>query len=122
MNIKVIQTNEDHKVALERLMTLANASPGSAEYDECQLLALEDYESRSFPMGMPTPLGAIEFAMDQRQLGQAEMVPFLGDIDTVRAVLDGRQALTLEMIRKLCTGLQIPDEILIQDVPVKVAA
>jgi len=50
MNIKVIKTKKDYKIALEHLNVLMDAKKDTPEFDELELLALviEDYEKKNF--------------------------------------------------------------------------
>ena len=116
--IKVIKTGQDHADAMDRLMQLMDADPkeGSAEENELEVLAIliEQYESEHFPMDKPDPVDAIKFRMEQQGLTQKDMKPYFGSASKVSEVLNGKRALSLAMIRKLHSGLEIPAEVLIQ--------
>lgn len=116
MKAKIIKTEAEYDEALKRLEVLMDAEPGSPEEDELQLVGLlvEHYEQEHYPIGMPTPLGAIEFFMDQKGLTNADMVQYLGSPSKVSEVLSGKRALSKTMIRKLVEGLGIPAEILLE--------
>jgi len=100
----------------ERIEELMDAAAGTPEEDELDLLSLlvEHYEQEHYPIGPPTPLGAIEFFMDQKGLANADMVQYLGSPSKVSEVLSGKRALSKTMIRKLVEGLGIPAEILLE--------
>ena len=61
----------------------------------------------------PDPLSAIEFRMDQLGLTRKDLEPLLGSRGRVSEVLNGRRALSLQMIRRLNRELGIPLESLV---------
>jgi len=116
MKAKIIKTEAEYDEALKRLEVLMDAKPGSPEEEELELVGLlvEHYEQEHYPIGPPTPLGAIEFMMDQNNLTHADMVKYLGSPSKVSEVLSGKRSLSKTMIRKLVEGLGIPAEILLE--------
>jgi len=115
---RVLHTDTDHREALtelDRLMDI-DPEPGTPEADELQLLALviEDYEKERFPIGLPDPIEAIRFCMDQQGLSQQDLVPYFGSKRRVSDALSGKRALTLSMVRALHDGLGIPADVLLQ--------
>lgn len=124
-HLKLITTPEEHTAALARVMELMDAdpAPGSKESDELDVLALliERFEKEQFPIDLPDPVEAIKFRMEQQDLRQKDLVPFIGSAPKVSEVLKGQRQLSLNMIRKLHEGLGIPYEVLIQD-PVYIEA
>lgn len=117
--MKLIKSNSDHQAALARLDELfdLDPAPGTAESDEIEVLALliETYEKEVFPIDLPGPVEAIKFRMDQQELAQKDLVPYIGSKSKVSEVLNGKRALSLNMIRNLNQGLGIPYEVLIQE-------
>ena len=116
--IRTIKNDADLKKALARADALWDAKAGTAEADELDVLAIliERYEDEAYPFGMPTPIEAIKFRMEQQGLAQKDLIPFLGSSGRVSEVLSGKRDLTLPMIRALVDGLGIPAEVLIQRV------
>src|SRR5205085_3497315 len=53
--------------------------------------------------------------MEQQDLQQKDLIPFLGSKSKVSEVLAGKRPLTLSMIRALHRGLGIPAESLLRD-------
>jgi HTH-type transcriptional regulator / antitoxin HigA len=118
MKPKVIKTEADYDEATGRLEVLMDIEePDHDELDEMELLAvlIERYEKEVFPIGMPTPIEAIRFRMDQQGLKQSDLVPYFGSKGKVSEVLSGKRPLSLQMIRKLHEGLEIPAEVLLQE-------
>lgn len=117
MKIKPIRNEVDYQKALERLEVIFDAKRGTEEGDELEILAMviDSYENENFPMDMPDPISAINFRMEQMGLKQKDLVKMIGFKSRVSEIMNKKRKLTLEMIRKLNAGLNIPTEILIQD-------
>lgn len=115
--IRPVRTEADHEAALARIEELMDARPGTSEGDELDVLAtlVERYEERQFPIGMPDPVQAILFRMEQAGLSRRDLEPLLGGRAKVSEVLSGKRPLTLTMIRALTTRLGIPAEVLLQE-------
>ncbi|MFC2156520.1 transcriptional regulator [Acidobacteriota bacterium] len=114
---KVIKTVEDHKKALRRVDELMDALPNTEEGDELELLVtlIEIYEKDQFPIDLPDPIEALKFRMEQLNLNQQALVPYIGSKSKVSEVLNGKRPLTLSMMRALHKGLGIPAEVLLQE-------
>ena len=115
---QIIHTDAEHHEALAALDRLLEIDPesGTPEADELQLLALviETYEKARWPIGLPDPVGAIRFCMDQQGLTRRDLEPYIGSRARVSEVLSGKRALSMRMIRALHAGLDIPLEVLVQ--------
>ncbi len=117
MYLKPIKTSEDYEKAMSRLEEIFDSQKGTAQGDELEILAMiiDNYESEKFPIDFPDPISAIHFRMEQMGMKQKDLVDMIGFKSRVSEVLNRKRKLTLNMIRKLNTQLQIPTEILIQD-------
>lgn len=117
MKIKPIRNDADYQKALERLEVIFDAKRETEEGDELEILSIiiDNYESENFPIEMPDPISAINFRMEQMGLKQKDLVDMIGFKSRVSEIMNKKRKLTLEMIRKLNTNLNIPTEILIQD-------
>ena len=117
MTPKLIKTEADHDEALARIEEIFDAKPGSLEGDELELLVtlVEMYEEKAFPIGLPDPVEAIKFRMEQEGLKAKDLVPYIGSAPKVSEVLAGKRSLSLTMIRNLVDGLEIPAEVLLQE-------
>ncbi len=117
---KVIKTEEEYDEALEKLDELMDIDPDpdSEKGLELELLSklIGDYEEISYPMDLPDPVEAIKFCMEQQNLKQKDLVPYIGSKSKVSEVLSGKRGLSLNMIRKLSEALWIPAKILIAEV------
>jgi len=117
MNIRPIRNEADYKKALERLEVIFDSKKGTEEGDELEILAIviDNYENENFPIGMPDPISAINFRMEQMGLKQKDLVKMIGFKSRVSEIMNRKRKLTLDMIRKLNADLNIPTEVLIQD-------
>lgn len=113
---KVIHTKEEYLLALSELEGLMDAQSGTPEGEALELLSLllEDYEKKQFPTGLPDPIAAIEFRLDQMKLPESELVHLFGTKEEMQEIMERKRKLTLPLIRSLHAQLSIPSEILIQ--------
>lgn len=119
MNMKVIKNEADYQAALKRLENLIKLYPkqGSAEMDQLEVLSvlIGEYEKQRYPFDLPDAISAIKFVMDQRDLHQADLEPYIGSKGRVSEVLSGKRKLSKKMIRALHDGLNIPLDILLKE-------
>lgn len=117
--VRVIKTQRDYDAAIARLSALMDEefASGSNAEAELELLALviESYERSKIAPVCPDPIEAILFRMDQQQLSKKDLVPYIGSLSKASEVISRKRPLSLSMIRKLHTGLNIPAEVLIGD-------
>ena len=117
--ITLIHNEEEYRAALEELdrLLLQDPEPGSPEDERIQLLVLliEHYESARSTIGLPNPIEAIKFRMEQQGLRPVDLTPYIGSRGRVSEILSGKRTLTLPMIRRLHKGLGIPAEVLLQE-------
>lgn len=115
MNIKPIRNDDDLTTTFKRLEHIFQAEAGSPEFDEMEVLVtlIENYENKHYPMQHADPVAAIMFQMEQLNLQQKDLEPYLGVASKVSEVLNKKRNLSLTMIKKLHHGLNIPYESLI---------
>jgi len=116
MEIKPIKTEKDYNQALERLETIFDAKAGSTEGDELEVLGIliDQYENDHFPIGLPDPIEAIKFRMEQMGYNQTDLANIVGLKSRASEILNKKRKLSLEMIRQLHDRLNIPTDVLIQ--------
>jgi len=117
MNIKPIKSNADYQKALKRLEVIFDAMVGTQESDEADLLGLmiDDYEKKNYPIETPDPIEAIKIRMEEMQLKQIDLINEIGGKSRVSEILNRKRKLTVEMIRKLTTRLNLSPGLLIND-------
>ncbi len=113
MKPKIIKTEAEYQATLARIETIFDAKPGTAKGEELELLLLlvETYEAKAYPIDPPDPISALRFRMEQDGLKPKDLIPYIGSKSKVSEVLSGRRSLSLTMIRKLVSGLQLPAEV-----------
>ena len=116
MEIKPIKSDKDYNQALERLEKIFDAKKGSPEGDELEVLGIlvDQYENEHFPIGLPDPIEAIKFRMEQMGYNQNDLAKIVGLKSRASEILNKKRKLSLEMIRQLHDRLNIPTEVLIQ--------
>jgi len=119
MDIHPIRTEADYEAALAEIERLFDAAPHTPEGDRLEVLAtlIEAYEEQHYSIPAPDPIEAIIYHMESRGLCRRDLEPYLGSRARVAEVLNRKRPLSLEMIRRLHTGLGLGAEILIQSYP-----
>jgi HTH-type transcriptional regulator / antitoxin HigA len=116
MTIKPIKTKKDYEQALARLEVIFDAKKNNSAGDELEILSIliDKYEQEHFPIGLPDPIEAIKFRMEQMGYSQSDLAEVVGLQSRASEILSKKRKLSLEMIRKLHEKLNIPTEVLIQ--------
>ena len=116
MTLKPIKTKKDYAQAMERLEVLFDAKKGTPEGDELEVLSIliEKYEDEHFPIGLPDPIEAIKFRMEQMGYNQVDLAKVVGLKSRASEILNKKRKLSLDMIRQLHDKLHIPTDVLIQ--------
>ena len=117
MNIKPIKSEKDYQEALKRLDELFDAKIGTPESDEADIWALliDNYENEHYPIEAPDPIEAIWIRMEEMQIKQVDLIPEIGGKSRVSEVLNRKRKLTVDLIRKLTTRLDLSANLLIKD-------
>jgi len=114
MKIKPIKINKDYKEALKKVDNLWDAELNTSKGDELDILTtlIEQYEINNYKIIPPNPIDAIKFRMEQMGLTQKDLAKIIG-ANRISEILNKQRSLSLNMIRKLYTNLNIPAESLI---------
>lgn len=114
--LRPIRNEEDYETALEEIEEIWDASPGTVEADRLEILVMlvEAYEAEHYPVPDPDPIALILHVMEARGLTRRDLEPYLGSRGRVSEILNRRRPLSLEMIRKLQQGLNLPTDVLVQ--------
>jgi HTH-type transcriptional regulator/antitoxin HigA len=78
-------------------------------------LFCKQYEEEAWAIAEPDPIEAIKYRMEQMQLKQKDLIPYIGNKSKVSEVLNRKIGLSLNMIVNLSKGLRLPLETLMQD-------
>lgn len=116
MEIKPIHSEADYQAALKEIEKLWESQPGTPEGDRLDVLVtlVEAFEASHFPIPEPDdPVQVLEYYIESRGLSRADLIPYLGSKERVSEFFNRKRGLSLEMIRRLHTGLGIPADLLI---------
>ncbi|WP_234108461.1 type II toxin-antitoxin system HigA family antitoxin [Chryseobacterium sp. R2A-55] len=121
MTIKPIKNDDQYYKALKRLDEIFDAPANSPEGDEAEILSIliENFENEYYQIDSPDPIEAIRIRMEEMDLKQKDLVPFIGSKSKTSEVLNRKQKLTLDMIRKLTEKLNISANVLISNYALK---
>jgi HTH-type transcriptional regulator / antitoxin HigA len=124
MTLRPIRTKREHQAALREIEALWEAPSGSPEADRLEVLTLlvEAYERKQYPIEAPDPIDFLLFVMEARAMTRKDLEPYIGSRARVAEVLNRVRPLTLEMIRRLASGLKLPADVLIRGYELKRAA
>jgi HTH-type transcriptional regulator/antitoxin HigA len=119
MDIKPIRTRKDHEAALKRIEALMDLEPrkDTLDGDELDVLAtlVEAYEDKHFPIDPPDPIEAILSQMEQLGMDRSDLVPMIGGRGRVSEVLNKKRPLSINMIRSISVGMNIPVDVLVRE-------
>jgi len=120
MQLKILKTEKDYDKALNRIDELMelNSKIGTKESDELEILVLlvEKYEELNWNIDTPDPIEAIKHRMEEMNLKQKDLIPYIGNKSKVSELLNRKISLSLSMVRSLSEALHIPLEILIKPI------
>jgi HTH-type transcriptional regulator/antitoxin HigA len=124
MDLKPIRTKRDYHASLKEAEILWDAPAGSKQADRLEVLVLliQAYEAEHYPIPDPDPITFLLHVMESRDLSRKDLEPYIGSRARVAEILNRGRPLTLEMIRRLSEGLDIPAEVLVRRYPLKEAA
>lgn len=125
--VQPIRTESDYQSSLAEIDRLIDAPEGSPESAALEVLSVlvADYEDRHHAIEAPNPIAFLEFVMEARGLSRKDLEPYIGSRARVAEVMNRRRGLSVEMIRRLSKGLNLPADVLIQPyelAPVRSAA
>jgi len=117
-----IVDNKYHQLALSKVRTLMKLKPSkdSEQGQELEMLIslIEAYEEIHVPMQASDPIAYLQYKMEQQNLKQVDLIPYIGDKTKVSKIMNRKQELTVQMISRLSKGLNIPVNFLIPSLSV----
>ena len=121
MTIKPIHTEADYQHAMAQIEASWDAVDGSDEAEQLEVLSMlvEAYEKQHYPIEAPDPIEFLNYIMETRGLSRKDMEPYIGPRGRVSDILNRVRPLSLDMIRRLSSGLGLPATVLIQDYPLR---
>ena len=125
MNIKPIKTEKEYDNALQRVDELMEINPAlnTSLSDELEVLVLliEQYEAKHYAIEAPDPIEAIKIRMQEMDLKQKDLVPYIGSASKVSELLNRKISLSLNMVVSLAQTLHLSFDVLLSDKSRKVA-
>jgi HTH-type transcriptional regulator / antitoxin HigA len=114
-DIKPIKTNEQYRNYLKIIDKLIDCEEDSPEEQVLELVSIlvESYESEHFPIDPPNPIDAIKLRLEEKGLKRKDLAQYFGSSSRVSEILNGKRQMTIEMARKIRTGLGISAEVLL---------
>ncbi len=121
MEIKPIRTANDYDATMRRIEILWRSARGTPEGDEVDVLITlaEAYEREHYPVDLPDPIEAIKFRLEQEGKDYRTLIGVIGQRTRVYEVMRKARPLSLQMIRRLHSQLQIPAHVLIQSATIR---
>ena len=112
-----ISTEKEYKEIAQRFEEIYDADKTSPDYKEMLLLSLliNDYEKKHFSLPEVDPIEMIKIRMEDFGYTANDLAKEYGDKGTVSKVLNYKQALSLNMIRKFSKLLRIPADALTKE-------
>lgn len=116
MELKPIKTEREYRAALKEAENLWDAPDKSAEADRLEVLAMliQAYEEKHYAIPAAEPIEFLLYVMESHGLTRKDLEPYIGSRGRVAEVLNRARPLSLEMIRQLSEGLNIPADILVR--------
>nr|WP_121272476.1 helix-turn-helix domain-containing protein [Pedobacter schmidteae] len=110
---KVLKTEEEYRVALDRTIQIFHAEPDTKEFEELELLLVlvKDYEDKHVVIPELDPIDVIKLKMKEKGLKARDLETIIGSKSHVSLVLSGKREVTLKMARALRNFLGIPPEV-----------
>lgn len=113
--IKPVRTEADYRQALTRIEQVFEALPGTAEFDELDILGtlVCAYEDQHYPIPEPDPIEYIKYKMAEQGLRQRDLAVWLGGESRVSEILNRKRKLTAKMMKALHDNLGLSAEVLL---------
>ena len=114
--IRPIRNEEDYRAALGEIETLIDAPEGSPDAETLEVISVlvADYEDKYHKIEAPDPISFLEFIMESRGLSRKDLEHYIGSRSRVAEIMNRRRALSMDMVRRLSKGLDLPADVLIQ--------
>lgn len=115
----LIETEDEYGKAIDRYEKIRYAEGGTPEHKELKLLVrlISEYENKTSDLPEVDPVELIKIRMEEFGYNPKALALAYGDKGTVSKVLNYKQALSLNMIRKFSQLLKIPADLLIREYP-----
>jgi len=115
IELRPIKDEKQYQDYLKIIDSLIDCLEDSPEEETLELVSIlvEDYEDKHYHIEAPDPIEAIKFKMEENGLKKQDLATYFGSPSRVSEVLNRKRPLSLEMIKKLHSGLGISFETLL---------
>jgi HTH-type transcriptional regulator / antitoxin HigA len=112
----LIETEKEYNEVVARYEQIKNSTAGSEHREKLLLVHLiEKYENKFWDLPEVNPVEMIKIRMDDFGYKAADLANVYGDKGTVSKVLNYKQPLSLNMIRKFSELLHLPASALVKE-------
>ncbi|GAC1541566.1 MAG: hypothetical protein NVS3B10_06100 [Polyangiales bacterium] len=118
--IRPIRNDADHAAALLEIERLWNAKEGTPEFDRLEVIGVlvDAYERQHHALEEGTAIGVIQHVAEQAGWTRKELTKHIfGTPARTSEVLNGKRALSKDMISRLGEHLRIPANMLLEAAP-----
>lgn len=115
--IRPIRNDADHAAALLEIERLWNAKEGTPEFDRLEVIGVlvDAYERQHHALEEGTAIGVIQYVAEQAGWTRKELTKHIfGTPARTSEVLNGKRALSKDMISRLGEHLRIPANMLLE--------
>lgn len=111
----VIETEAENErlLAIVEPMMSRELSLEEAKLFELLVKLIEDFEELHYPMGQGSPLEALKFLMEQRDLRQRDIAHLLGSSGVASEVINGKRAISKKQAKALAEFFSVSPELFI---------
>lgn len=110
VTIPLIKDEAGYDAVVERITQLFDASPGTSEGNELEILLhmVDTYQKRNGLLPEGDPVEVIKFILKQQGLTIQDIAHILGGEQMAAQIMNGKKVLDPQMIQALSTNLHIP--------------
>ena len=114
--VRPIRNDNDYRAALEDIDCVIDSAEGTPEFDKLEVLSVlvADYEDKHHAIEPPDRVSFLEFVMESRDLTRKDLETYIGSRSRVAGIMNRKRALSIEMVRRLRKGLDLPTDLLIE--------
>src|SRR5438034_112536 len=114
--VRPIKSEVDYRAALAQIDDLIDTPEDSPDAELLEVLSVlvADYEDKYHAIEAPDPISFLEFVMESRGLTRKDLEPYIGSRSRVAEIMNRKRGLSMDMVRRLNKGLDLPAEVLIQ--------
>ena len=105
---------EDMTAELVELMDVGRPTQRQLERQAWLIREIGRWEDENVVIPLPTPIEAVRFAMEQRDLKQVDIAPMFGGAPKVSEFLSGKRSLSKEQVVRIHKGLGISLDCLLE--------